>query len=60
MVKSSVRQTAKKMKARQPEVADDFLSVARRLGADESKEHFEAKLKRIARAKPAKPQGASK
>jgi len=32
--------------------ADDFVSVARRLGADESKEHFEAKLKKIAKAKP--------
>jgi hypothetical protein len=32
---------------------DDFVSVARRLGADESKERFEAKLKKIARAKPA-------
>lgn len=28
--------------------ADDFVSVARRLGADESKERFEAKLKKIA------------
>jgi hypothetical protein len=31
--------------------ADDFLSVARRLGADESKEHFEVKLKKIAKPK---------
>jgi hypothetical protein len=37
---------------------DDFVSVARRLGADESKERFEAKLKKIAKAKPAKPQAA--
>jgi hypothetical protein len=29
---------------------DDFVSVARRLGADESKERFEAKLKKIAKA----------
>jgi hypothetical protein len=27
--------------------ADDFVSVARRLGADESKERFEEKLKKI-------------
>jgi hypothetical protein len=27
--------------------SDDFVSVARRLGADESKERFEAKLKKI-------------
>jgi hypothetical protein len=31
---------------------DDFVSVARRLGADESKERFEAKLKKIAKTKP--------
>ena len=34
------------------ESADDFVSVARRLGADESKERFEAKLGKIAKAKP--------
>lgn len=33
---------------------DDFVSVARRLGADEDKERFEAKLKKIALAKPKK------
>ena len=39
---------------RQP---DDFVSVARRLGADESKERFESKLGKIAKAKaPAKGQ----
>lgn len=32
--------------------SDDFVSVARRLGADESKARFEAKLGRIAKAKP--------
>ncbi len=32
--------------------SDDFISVVRRLGADESKERFEAKLKKIAKAKP--------
>jgi len=52
MAKSLVRQTAKKTKARQPKVADDFISVARRLGADESKERFEKKLRKIAKAKP--------
>jgi hypothetical protein len=30
---------------------DDFISVARRLGADEDKATFEAKLKKIAKAK---------
>jgi len=35
-----------------PNEADDFVSVARRLGADESKERFEEKLKKIAKAKP--------
>lgn len=33
-----------------PPKADDFESVARRLGADEDKVRFEAKLKRIATA----------
>jgi hypothetical protein len=33
---------------------DDFISVARRLGADESKERFEKKLKKIAKANPKK------
>lgn len=37
-----------KAKKREP---DDFVSVARRLGADESKERFEANLKKIAKAK---------
>jgi hypothetical protein len=32
--------------------ADDFISVARRLGADENKERFEEKLKKIAKVKP--------
>lgn len=31
---------------------DDFVSVARRLGADESKDRFEKQLKKIAKAKP--------
>ena len=44
-------QPAKVKKSSEP---DDFVSVARRLGADESKERFEAKLKKIAKAKPPK------
>jgi hypothetical protein len=39
---------------RQLEAAGDFISVARRLGADESKEQFEKKLGKIAKAKPQK------
>ena len=34
------------------EQSDDFVSVARRLGADESKKRFEEKLKKIAKANP--------
>jgi hypothetical protein len=33
--------------------ANDFVSVARRLECDEDKDHFEATLAKIARAKPA-------
>ena len=44
------KKTAEK-RAQNPE-ADDFISVARRLGADESKERFEKALKKIAKAKP--------
>jgi len=33
-----------------PPKGDDFVSVARRLGADEDKARFEAKLGKIARA----------
>jgi hypothetical protein len=39
---------------------DDFVSVARRLGCDEDKERFEAKLAKIAKAgslRPAKSGG---
>ena len=32
--------------------SDDFISVARRLECDEDKERFEAKLGKIAKAKP--------
>ncbi len=44
----------------QPLHADDFKSVARRLGCDEDKDRFEAKLGKIAKAKAAstkRPQG---
>jgi hypothetical protein len=37
-----------------PKKTDDFKSVARRLGCDEDKARFEAKLKKIAKAKPVK------
>jgi hypothetical protein len=43
-----------KSPAKRRDQPDDFISVARRLGADESKERFEAKLKKIAKAKPQK------
>ena len=39
-------------KGTQPIRADDFKSVARRLGCDEDKAAFEEKLKKIAKAKP--------
>ena len=35
-----------------PRPADDFVSVARRLGADEDKARFEERLGKIAKAKP--------
>jgi hypothetical protein len=37
--------------AKAPQQADDFVSVARRLGADEDKARFEAKLGKLAAAK---------
>ncbi len=40
--------------------ADDFVSVARRLGADEDKARFEKKLGKIAKAKVAVPSGRVK
>ena len=49
MTKAKTKPTPKKKAAPEP---DDFVSVARRLGADESKVRFEAKLKKIAKAKP--------
>jgi hypothetical protein len=56
MAKSAVCQTAKKPKTgnSQHEAAGEFISVGRRLGADDSKEHFEKKLGKIAKAKPQK------
>jgi len=44
--------TVKREKAPPKPLPDDFVSVARRLGADEGKKRFEAKLKKIAKAKP--------
>jgi hypothetical protein len=35
-----------------PKEKDDFVSVARRLGADEDKATFEAKLAKIVKQKP--------
>jgi hypothetical protein len=51
--KSQPQKQAKKISTSSRQ-SDDFVSVARRLGADESKERFEAKLKKIAKAKLAK------
>jgi hypothetical protein len=45
----TVRRVTDKAKKREP---DDFVFVARRLGADESKERFEKKLGKIAKPKP--------
>lgn len=44
------RKTTKKKVARRNGPPDDFISVARRLGADEDKARFEAKLGKIAKA----------
>jgi hypothetical protein len=43
----------KKASKRDPK-EDDFISVARRLGADEDKATFEAKLAKIVKQKPQK------
>ncbi len=51
------QQKAKPTKATKPKLDDDFVSVARRLGADEDKERFEKMLGKIAKAKP--PMGAA-
>jgi hypothetical protein len=47
--KSERRRLPPKMTEKKP--PDDFISVARRLGADEDKATFEAKLAKIAKAK---------
>lgn len=39
-------------KAKKPKPAQDFGSVAKRLGCDEDKDRFEAKLSKLAKAKP--------
>lgn len=39
-------------KKKSPWQKDDFESVAKRLGCDDDKERFEAKLGKIAKAKP--------
>ncbi len=44
--KNPKKKRAARKTGREP---DDFVSVGRRLGADESKERFEAKLKKIAK-----------
>lgn len=48
--KARKRRSRKKKSAKRPH--DDFVSVARRLEANEDKATFEAKLARIAKAKP--------
>ncbi len=40
-------------KPQRPKASDDFKSVAKRLECDEDKDRFEAKLGKIAKAKPA-------
>ena len=49
--KAKATKAAKPKKTGAALKSDDFESVARRLGADEDKERFEAKLKAIAKAK---------
>jgi hypothetical protein len=58
MAKPSVR-PKKKVTMKRPlkrrvrrRAADDFIAVARRIGTDEDKATFEAKLGKIAKAKP--------
>ncbi len=48
MAKTKAQPKARRRKSR----ADDFVSVARRLECDEDKGRFEAKLGKIAQAKP--------
>jgi hypothetical protein len=54
MTTKKINQPKKNNKTRpapKPRGPDDFISVARRLGADEDKATFEAKLAKIAKAK---------
>jgi hypothetical protein len=51
----SARKKKATKKKSEKSAGDDFVSVARRLGADESKERFEGKLKKIAKLKPSIP-----
>ena len=55
-LKTEAKKQQKNLKARRRStkvpLTDDFESVARRLGADEDKASFEAKLGKIAKAKP--------
>ncbi len=51
MIRKPLKQKTKKARKKE---SDDFVSVARRLGADEDKATFEAKLAKIAKARPTK------
>jgi hypothetical protein len=51
-MQSKSKAKAPKKQQMLPKETDDFVSVARRHGADEDKKRFEAKLGKIARAKP--------
>jgi len=48
--KKNLKRLADKAKSQ----SDDFVSVARRLGADEDKGRFEAKLRKIAKQRASK------
>jgi hypothetical protein len=48
------KRTKKPEREPRQQISDDFVSVARRLGADEDKARFEAKLGKIAKAVPKK------
>jgi len=54
MPKNKPLKQHKSLNRTQSRRADDFESVAKRLGADEDKARFEAKLGKIAKAKPKK------
>jgi len=45
------KKSSAEAKQSQAKLPDDFISVARRLGADEDKARFEAKLAKIAKVK---------